>query len=350
MIWLFVLVLVALTLTVQHTAAQQAAKGIRTDHRPADNLVEPGEPVDLLLTVGNAGRLWLPFVRLRMKLPEDLTPVSGSEGQREISGGMSMSFTTWLRPGRQKTFRLPVTIARRGRYLLPPLLVATGDFLGLNEHETAYPRFREVVVPPREAPEEALSQVLGGFLGDLSVHRYLFEDPVLTTGFHEYTGREPMRSISWTRTARTGQMMVKQYDHTAERSITVLLDVSACDERTLETCCESVRTVCRILEEQGADYGFASNAALAGSMSGQATTVQGLGARHFSSVLETLGRVMGDTLLPLETLFEQAVRSVSAHGCVLVTADPHAGDLPTLRRWQQEGNTLLILSGEEAAR
>ena len=54
---------------------------------------------------------------------------------------------------------------------------------------------------PRDWADSS-ADVLSGFLGDVSVRRFIYEDPVLTTGFREYTGREPMKHISWTQSAR----------------------------------------------------------------------------------------------------------------------------------------------------
>ena len=44
--------------------------------------------------------------------------------------------------------------------------------------------------------------MLGGFLGELSVNRYLYEDPILTAGYRPYTSGDPMRSIAWKQSVR----------------------------------------------------------------------------------------------------------------------------------------------------
>ena len=46
-------------------------------------------------------------------------------------------------------------------------------------------------------------------------------------GFRDYTGREPMKQISFTATARTGRMMVKQFDHTLDVTVSVVLNLDA---------------------------------------------------------------------------------------------------------------------------
>ena len=96
-----------------------------------------------------------------------------------------------------------------------------GSFRFENGTVMTYQTGEVVVIPPRCENSNVL-RTLGGFLGDISVRRFILEDPLLTVGFREYTGREPMKSISWTQSARVGRPLVKQYDHTVDATVTVL--------------------------------------------------------------------------------------------------------------------------------
>ena len=116
-----------------------------------------------------------------------------------------------------------------------------------------------------------LRELLGSFLGDYSVQRYLYEDPVMTAGYREYTGREPMKQISWKQSAHSMGLMVREYDHTVEPVLTLLLNVETAQERkepVLETCYSLARTVCQELEDKGIKYVFCTNAAQAGAVGG----------------------------------------------------------------------------------
>ena len=112
-----------------------------------------------------------------------------------------------------------------------------GDLLGLSQQQRDIHQFYEIVVLPRRVEAPDLSQALGGFLGDVSVQRFILEDPVLTIGAREYTGHEPMKTISWKHSVRTGRLMVKNFDHTVENCVTVLLNVDGgTDYDTMERC------------------------------------------------------------------------------------------------------------------
>ena len=48
--------------------------------------------------------------------------------------------------------------------------------------------------------------------GDVLVKRWIMPDPFLVGGLREYRAGDPMRSVHWGASARTGRMQVKTYD------------------------------------------------------------------------------------------------------------------------------------------
>ena len=245
-----------------------------------------------------------------------------------------------------------MSISRRGYYPLPGLEIARGDFLGLREESRRSRRFRFVTVAPREAEDAGFQDVLGGFLGDISVRRFLHEDPVLTAGYRAYTGREPMKSISWTQSARGLGLMVKKYDFTSEPAVSVLLNAdgprSPEHSERMERCFSLARTVCRVLEERGIGYDFTTNASSAELFSDVADLGAGLGGQHFSAVLERLGRADCRAAYSGERLLERSAASNSGKGRILITPGAEFGDSPALARLRElTGGSVLILRAEE---
>lgn len=199
MILLFAIAVVLLVLALQRKTGPERLAEMREDHRPDQRLVDPDEVFRVELTLQNTGRHYILFAKLEEQLTRDFTVHQHSARTRQnMEGGTNVSFSTWLRPRQEVRFRVPVSIGRRGLYPLMPLKLSSGDFLGLDEQVRRSGQFRAVVVAPREAEDQRFADVLSGFLGDVSVRRFIYEDPVLTTGFREYTGREPMKHISWT--------------------------------------------------------------------------------------------------------------------------------------------------------
>lgn len=349
---LIVVFAVALALALERLTAQRSLDAVREDFGPTESLVDPDEVFALTYTLRNARRRPVLFLRLRQDLPEAFHP-RDSALIRAPLGDERLELTTWLRPRQEARFTLPLSADRRGYYPLSALEVSGGDFLGLRERTRVSPLFRAVTVVPREAEDPGLEEVLGGFLGEVSVRRFIHEDPVLTAGFREYTGREPMRAISWTQSARGLGMMVKIYDHTAQPSVSVLLNADGQGEdlaRDLEICYSLARTVCRTLEERGIQYDFVSNAMELNTFFAVAELGDGLGQRHFEGVLERLGRSSCQASYPGERLLERSAATRSHRGRILITPGPELDESPALARLRElTGDNVLVLRAREAA-
>lgn len=347
----FVLFLIALALVAQRLLSRDSLHHVREELHPEENVAEPGQTFFLNISLKNTGRRYLPFLKATLYLPKELQPQDTSHCQRDRErGGCTVTYSAWLRPHQQAEFRLPVVIDHRGRYVLNHLAVYGGDFLGLSEQVRRLERFNEVIIAPKEAPEPEVLASLGGFLGEISVNRFLHEDPVLTVGFREYTGREPMKMISWTQSAKGRGLMVKNYDYTIEPTVSVLICIrESVSKDALEGCWSLARTVCRLLEERRIPYELSTNAALAGGWEdGELTIRQGLGAGHFSKVLELLGRATSATMVSGESFLQRATGDGTVCSRILIIPqDDFLEPEPLSRLKEQSGGSLLVLTPDE---
>ena len=191
---LLAVLIVVLAAILEARSLRDGLDSIREDFGPETTLVDPDETFRLTVSARNAGPRHILFLRLTEALPPEIRPRSEEHVVRTSLGDSQIAVTTWLRPWRSARFDVPVSISRRGYYPLPGLEIARGDFLGLREESRRSRRFRFVTVAPREAEDAGLQDVLGGFLGEISVRRFLHEDQVLTAGYRDYTGREHMKT------------------------------------------------------------------------------------------------------------------------------------------------------------
>ena len=336
MIWGVMLVGVILVALLQLFLPERAMDSLEADRRPETLLGEPGEPLDLQISVSNSSRRLFPYVAVAMKLPF----------ARE--GAVDISF--WMGPKQHYIRQIPLTIDRRGRYVPESLKLSCGDFLGLKEYTKTCGSYREIVIPPKALAFSRLDVLMGGFLGDVSANRFILEDPVLTLGFREYSGSDPMKRIAWAQSARYNRLMVKKNDYTVEPSVSVLLNVET-DLEEKEDACEAcfclARSVCALLEKKGIRYSFSANPQLLG-YNCSAVGTAGLGQRHFSAILETLGRSVKTPGVSLQTLLEQELQRPESSGRILIT--PGGNELSThaTARLREHG-PLLVLKGTEAS-
>ena len=293
MILLVLIPAVIVLAVLERIWAPAALKALRFKGNCDHALAEPGETITWSATVENQSRLPIPFVRLRENLPAEAQLM---EEAKWIHSRCNKGLLYWhvvermsMRPWQRTTRSIRFSIGQRGEYPLGEYQMAAGDLLGLYELSAGGDGQKIVIMPPLAQNRQAL-KTMGGFLGEISVRRFILEDPILTVGFRDYTGREPMKSISWTRTAQTGAMQVKQHDFTAEQTVQVLLNVENGSPEEIEGCFRLTRTVCEELERKKIPFGLRTNGNLPGPVSKLFRVQDGLGESHLNTILYGLGR------------------------------------------------------------
>lgn len=153
------------------------------------------------------------------------------------------------------SFSLPKRgVYRGGRYF-----IETGDFLGFRSYVRSEKLSSKITVMPRKCEDEQVIRALGGYIGDISVRRFIIKDPILNICFREYTGHEPMKMISWPQSVRAGKLMVKNNDYTVDMNVAIVLNMYTGSNAEKEKCLEIVRTVCEQIEANRVPYSFFCN-------------------------------------------------------------------------------------------
>ena len=319
--------------------------------------VDPGESFQVVTVIENHKWMMVPFLRVQEVVPRDIEILDAQLERYAANSYTDLYTTLYLAPHQRVERRLTASLPARGRYFFRGATLLAGDFLGLSQVEDDYPVDQELVVLPARARLPRLDEVLGGFLGERSAQRFILEDPVLTLGYREYTGREPMKSISWSQSAHTGRLMVKKYDFTTEVSCTVVLNVECARDmddphQAVETCFSVARTVCEALEEKKIQYDFYTNAAAAGAVGLWSQVNEGLGKPHLAAILEGLGRATYQVTQPFADTLEHARHTAGAgRGYVVITPGVLPAHQAGLRRLRElRGGSVLVLTPSELGR
>lgn len=355
----FAAVLVILVLALQAYSKRHALDGLESRMVPEDLLAEPGQSALLNLMVCNQKGWPRPMVFLKLHLDPIFEVREADFVQKDILGkGRTVRLVTWLKPHRQASWHLEVTLPRRGRYLLEPLYLGSGDFLGLTEMTRRVTGLQELIVPPRESTAPSLNAAMGGLMGELMTTRFLYQDPILTAGCRPYTSQDPMRSIAWKQSARGMGLISKQYDATTEPRVTVLVHADASSEEQMpavEECYSMARTVCRMLEEKAVIYRLVVNSTFDVLISGALVagiqwnkpleTGRGYGPEHFRRTLEILGRAAGQPVASCEQFCAEYFAPGTQDSCIMITTQPEEQVRPWLHL--APGRSLLVLRPEQ---
>ncbi len=297
-------------------------------------MAEPGEKITLSYQISNNGNL--PVFYLGLSFSFD-SGVEICEDRKWIEKHVTRSFTglsvnrsLFLMPHSCVRGRFHISLSKRGIYRLGRCYLEAGDILGLSSSVTTVEGTRMVVCTAALAENDPEVEVLGGFLGDISVRRFIMEDPSLLVGYKEYTGVEPMKKISWIQSAKTGKLMVKQNDFTLDTDVAVAVNL----ERThasmteLERCLELTRTACEKLEEIRIPYAFLSNGDLRDIR-------QGFGRTHLSAILRNIGLSAPTCYSSFDTLIDRCIAgNRNNRSYILITPGLDEAGKQALRRLQ----------------
>ena len=123
------------------------------------------------------------------------------------------------------TRRLPFVAAERGFYKIDNADVVTSDLFYTVRMVARFPQDTILYVFPRFADLSDLEQPLRKMVGELTARTFVYPDPFEFKGIRDYTISDPMNTINWKATARTGSLMVNTFDSTTQKRIVILLDV-----------------------------------------------------------------------------------------------------------------------------
>ncbi len=350
--------LVIVAVLAERWSLVNALRGVEYDVHPDRSLVEIGEKFHVITELRNRSRRFIPFLRMVEDLPRAMeTGLVTTRGAALKEDRVNVRSTVFLRPRQQLTRSFEASLPARGRYFLKGATLFGGDFLGLKEISQDVLRLQEIVVMPARWDAPDFADTLGGFLGEVSVNRFILEDPVLTLGFREYTGREPQKMIAWPQSLRAGKMMVKNYDYTMELSVSVVLNVYDPDglirnHARMERAFSMARGVVEALEERAVSYSFYTNAVAAGATAPFKHIPDGLGSAHRSAILEGLGRATYDASESFSAMADRMMRGVEkgrAHILITTTCPDEYGPILSRLREMTGGEVLVLRADEEVA-
>lgn len=337
MVWAFIVCLALFVIILQRKLALHALKHLYYDYSLDKQLVEPNEKVILSSSVKNTSNIPIMYVGLSEFLPKEMNVLEDDNWMKKhFRSGLfeqNTSYKLYLEPHTKYKTRLHFSIPKRGMYKVGKYYIETGDFLGLKSQIKSQAINRTVVVMPKRYNSPIFLKTLGGFIGDISVRRFILEDPVLTIGYRDYTGREPLKNISWTQTSRMNKVLVKQFDYTVESNVSVILNMDSENKEVLETALEMMRTVCEELENMHMPYEFYTNGDIEGPLDNLSFLSEGLGNQHLNLILYGLGK---SKLFSLYSFSELVDKIMSKHepnkSYIIVTPRMNADSLNALKR------------------
>lgn len=287
------------------------------------SIVEIDEEFEVESIVENNKILPITFLQINEEYPSVIqykNKVSMANTLETIVHSMTMMVLPYQRVKR----KYKVSANERGRYLCKGVSLVVGDILGLKVFKESLLPDEEIVVLPQRINLDEELVPYGDFNGDVSVRRWIIDDPILTVGIREYTGFEPQKTIHWPSSLKSGRLMVKKFDYTTDNRVMLVLNVETnkpfwakIDRIKIEKCISISRVITEELEEKGIPYGFCSNGQIMGEYTDN-IIIPGWGPRHLNNIIERLGRLDYSISLQFEDMIEGLISMDIKYGTYII--------------------------------
>jgi len=175
-----------------------------------------GDRIKVSLTVENGSRLPIPWLMVNEWVHWHLATMSSLRRVIALKGKETRTFTYTLQA------------KQRGYYEVGPADVHTGDLLGMRYMMDRLEK-DHLIVYPKLLPLVELGLPMYSPQAILPIPLPIFEDPARITGIRGYHWGDNPRYIHWPATARTGQIMVKQFRPAIARETIIFLNLSRSD-------------------------------------------------------------------------------------------------------------------------
>ncbi len=155
------------------------------------------------------------FTKLWLEV-HDLSDLPGHHASRVINSLGGKRRQRWL---------VRTLCQRRGRFTLGPIVLASGDLLGLFRLERVLPATAALTVYPATIALPGFAPPVGELPGGDAMRQRIHHVTTNVLGVREYQPGDPLNRIHWPSTARTGRLIAKEFELDPTADVWIFLDM-----------------------------------------------------------------------------------------------------------------------------
>jgi uncharacterized protein (DUF58 family) len=180
----------------------------------SDERITVGDTVHVSVSIDNPGK----------------TPTVSADGDLPMGEVHERFRIGALAPGKRQSQKVEFRATARAVLPVGPLRIRKGDPFGLIRHEQSLSQAINVYIHPKTVQLSALDS---GQFRDLEGEPsgQVVDDDLDFYGLREYRAGDDMRNIHWLSSAKTGTMMIRQYEATKRTDTSITLGVDPSDYR-----------------------------------------------------------------------------------------------------------------------
>lgn len=237
--------------------------GLRAELSFGQDFLYAGEQTFITEKIENAKRMPVPILEAAFQIRKEIqfldlenTAVSDFTYKRDVFSVL----------GNQRIIRkLPVECKKRGYYQIEKVDFTTYSLLHTWLYTMEQPEEKSLYVYAKRTDVSELVLSCEKILGARQCARRLYEDPFAFRGIREYTITDPMKTINWKASAKSGELMVNTFASTLTERVMIYLNVAdegiIKHENLIEEGISVAASLAQKLIGKGMEVGIALNAA-----------------------------------------------------------------------------------------
>jgi len=341
---------------VSYFTARTALIGVEVDVELVPARMVAGDTFSARILIANRKPLPMPWLEVRLELPEGIEPEQSESGVPRTSVGAGFS----PRAHERVTLTFTLRAAQRGAYALGPIRLRSGDWLGFTHVDAVLEPQQSIVVYPKPLSVVDHHRPSLRPLAETATKRGLLPDPLRFRGVREHRSGDPRKEIHWKASARLGSLQTKVYEPATSLDAVFLVNVATYDQFWIQADPEQAELVIsataelvRLAAEAGRQVGLVTNG-IDNVTHERPRSALGRGPRPLTRSLEILARLGPYASNSPESVFLRE-RGRLPWGatlvCVTPVLGPHlAGALLSLRRAHHRILAVSIEEPDEAVR
>jgi uncharacterized protein (DUF58 family) len=329
---------------------RRGLKGIRYDRFFNVKGVFEGDEVEMVERIANRKLLPVPWLRVESKINENLE----FEKQKNLSIKHQQFHKSIfsLMPYMQITRRHRVHCKKRGCYELKSVALTCGDSFGFNNESKVYEVSAQLLVYPTLIEPDSIPMSSHSWQGDVTVRRWIVEDPFMVSGVREYVYGDPLNHINWKATARVGKLQVHNRDHTADPRLMIYLNIdlsegmweAVTEPEVIELGISYAASITRHAISQGIQTGFGCNGHLIDEPGQPVRIPARCSNEHLMGLYEILAKLMIERSVTFFTFLEDDVKQgVTGTDYLLITSYVSERMANQIQKLKSYGNSVDLL-------
>ncbi|SKA81124.1 Protein of unknown function DUF58 [Caloramator quimbayensis] len=259
-------------------------------------IVEIDEEFDITVIIENKKMLPVTFINVTEKFPDSIYYKYNANLLKTANYLYHKSSYT-LMPYQRIKRTYKAACSKRGKHIFFDVTLTIGDFLGIDTSNISIEFSQYIIAIPKPLNIDEHLKPYGDYYGDISVKRWIIDDPVLTIGIREYTPYDPQKFIHWPSSLKSNKLMVKKFDYTCENTSLIILNIECdkpfwinIDETKIEKCLSFTRTIVGEFQMAGIPYAYIDNIQGSDFSNKNDSISFGYGITLLNQILENLGR------------------------------------------------------------